>query len=215
MAGNGATALSAERIVDAALERIEVEGAEALTMRNVARALGATPMSLYRHIRDKAELEVRVVDRVLGGAAATDAEGDWRERVTSLHTGLRQVLLDRPAVGHLAIDCWARSRGRTRIQDRLYAILQDAGFSGPDVVIAADALELYTLGAICRDLSELALSATGESGLGSRVAYVDVDTTPHLVDYAVYLIRRDADVMFASGYAALLEGLEAALTRAM
>lgn len=211
MAENGAGALSTKRIVDAALERIEAEGAGALTMRNVARALGTTPMSLYRHVRDKAELELRVVDRVLEPVAEVDSSGDWRQRATGLHGELRRVLLERPAVGRLVLDCWARSRSRTRIQNRLFGILQEAGFSGPDVVIAADALELYALGAVCRDLSERSSDETS-AGPGGRVAYIDVDTTPNLVDYAVFLIRRDADVMFASGYAALLEGLEAALT---
>jgi AcrR family transcriptional regulator len=208
--GSGNT-LNAQRIVTAALERIEADGAAALTMRNVARSLGATPMSLYRHVRDKAELEALVVDRVLDGVADVAFEGDWRERAAALHGELRRVLLERPAVGRLVTERWAGSRGRTRIQDRLYGILREAGFSGPDVVIAADALELYTLGSICHDLTDTMRSERAGSG---RLAHIGMDATPNLVEYAVWLVKRDADVMFASGYAALLEGLEAALARA-
>lgn len=203
--------LNVNRIVTAALERIEADGAAALTMRNVARSLGATPMSLYRHVRDKAELESLVVDRVLDGVAAVELSGDWRERASALHGELRRVLLERPAVGRLVIDCWASSRGRTRIQDCLFGILQEAGFSGPDVVIAADALELYTLGSVCHDLTDA--SRADRSGAG-RLAHIDVESTPNLVEYAVYLVKRDAGVMFASGHAALLEGLESALVGA-
>jgi AcrR family transcriptional regulator len=204
--------LSMERVVTAALEQIEVNGAAALTMRNVAKALGATPMSLYRHVRDKAELEALVVDRVLEGVASVRLDGGWREKATALHGELRRVLLERPAAGRLVIDGWARSRGRIRIQDRLYGILQEAGFSGPDVVIAADALELYALGSICHDLADSSRPAGGGSDTG-RLAHVGTESTPNLVEYAVYLVKRDADVMFASGYAALVEGLEAVLAR--
>jgi AcrR family transcriptional regulator len=200
-----------ERVVTAALEQIEVNGAAALTMRNVARALDATPMSLYRHVRDKAELEALVVDRVLEGVASVRLEGGWREKATALHGELRRVLLERPAAGRLVIDGWARSRGRIRIQDRLYGVLQEAGFSGPDVVIAADALELYALGSICHDLADSTRRAGGSDT--GRLAHVGLEATPNLVEYAVYLVKRDADVMFASGYAALVEGLEAVLAR--
>ncbi len=180
--------LSAERIVSAALERVESDGAAALTMRNLARALGTTPMALYRHVRDKTELETLVVD---------------------LHLEVRRALLGRPAAGRLAVEHWARSRGRARVQDRLFGILRGAGFEGPDVVIVADALELFTLGSVCHDLAAASADAAGVG----RLAHVTVDLTPNLVDYSMYLARRDADVMFASGYAALLEGLEAALAR--
>lgn len=211
MAGDGgAGALNAERIVDEALERVDAEGVAGLTMRNLAKALGSTPMSLYRHVRDKAELEALLVDRVLEGVAAVGLEGDWRERAAGLHAELRRALLARPGLGRLALERWSRSRGRARIQDRLFGILQEAGFRGPDVVIAADALELFALGSISHDLSTL--DAGGSTATG-RLAHIGIETTPNLVDYSVYLIRRDPDVMFASGHAALLEGLEAALVR--
>jgi AcrR family transcriptional regulator len=203
--------LNAQRIVTAALERIEADGAAALTMRNVARSLGTTPMSLYRHVRDKAELEGLVVDRVLEGVADVELAGAWRERAAALHGELRRVMLERPAVGRLVIECWASSRGRTRIQDRLYGILQEAGFTGPDVVIAADALELFTLGSVCHDLAD---GSRAEGAGAGRLAHIGVESTPNLVEYAVYLVKRDSEVMFASGYAALLEGLEAALAGA-
>ena len=45
------------RIVDAALQLVEAEGFDALTMRRVAAALQTGPASLYAHVRDKAELD--------------------------------------------------------------------------------------------------------------------------------------------------------------
>jgi AcrR family transcriptional regulator len=45
------------RIVDAALQIVEAEGFEALTMRRVAAALQTGPASLYAHVRNKAELD--------------------------------------------------------------------------------------------------------------------------------------------------------------
>jgi len=202
--------LSTSRIVDTALDLIAADGGE-LTMRNLARALGATPMSLYRHVRDKADLETLIADRILEDVDTTLPPGDWREQAAALHGELRRVLLARPAVGRLVTAGWVSARGRTRLQDRLYGVLREAGFRGPDVVIAADALELFTLGSICHDLSDIARAA--DPAVPGRLAHVTADGTPNLVEYAVFLARRDAGVLFASGYAALLEGLDAALVR--
>ncbi|MDX3384621.1 helix-turn-helix domain containing protein [Streptomyces niveiscabiei] len=44
------------RIVEAARRVLEEEGVEALSMRRIAREVGATPMALYHHVRDKDEL---------------------------------------------------------------------------------------------------------------------------------------------------------------
>src|SRR5512134_2667554 len=48
--------LDRTQIVAAALRIVDEEGAEALTLRRLAETLGVTAMSLYWHVRDKAEL---------------------------------------------------------------------------------------------------------------------------------------------------------------
>lgn len=49
-------ALSAERIVQAAVELADAEGLDAVSMARVAERLGAGTMSLYRHVSNKDEL---------------------------------------------------------------------------------------------------------------------------------------------------------------
>ena len=44
---------TAERIAAAARELLDREGAEAVTMRRVAKAVGITPMALYRHFPNR------------------------------------------------------------------------------------------------------------------------------------------------------------------
>ena len=52
--------LSRDEIVDAALELVAVSGLEALNMARLAETVGASPMALYWHIRNKAELVAEV-----------------------------------------------------------------------------------------------------------------------------------------------------------
>src|SRR5512134_425326 len=48
--------LDRAQIVAAALRIVDAEGSDALTLRRLAETLGVTAMSLYWHVRDKAEL---------------------------------------------------------------------------------------------------------------------------------------------------------------
>jgi AcrR family transcriptional regulator len=61
--------IDAGQIVDAAVSVIDESGIEACTMRTVADRLGVTPMSIYRHISDKADLLARIPESLLGPVA--------------------------------------------------------------------------------------------------------------------------------------------------
>lgn len=73
--------LSRATIVRAAVEIADTEGAEALTMRRIATALGSsTPMSLYRYVGSKDGLVDLVLDEVYGEIhLPANAPDDWRE----------------------------------------------------------------------------------------------------------------------------------------
>ena len=58
--------LSLGRIVAAALALGDAEGLAAVSMSRVAKALGFTPMSLYRHVGSKEELLLHMQDRAVG-----------------------------------------------------------------------------------------------------------------------------------------------------
>src|SRR5690554_3028342 len=48
--------LSRERVVEAAVELAEEQGLQAVSLRQVARRLGVTPMALYWHVENKDDL---------------------------------------------------------------------------------------------------------------------------------------------------------------
>ncbi|MFZ0214585.1 MAG: TetR/AcrR family transcriptional regulator C-terminal domain-containing protein [Candidatus Dormiibacterota bacterium] len=74
--------LNAERVVEAGIRVADLEGLSALSMRRVAAEVGAATMSLYRHVEDKEDLVVRMLDVVFRAwhppAAPPDA---WRPRL--------------------------------------------------------------------------------------------------------------------------------------
>jgi len=68
-------ATTAEKIVRAAHRLFDREGAEAVTMRRVAEAVGITPMAIYRHFPDRDALLKRVSDDSFEAVAQ-----EWAQR---------------------------------------------------------------------------------------------------------------------------------------
>lgn len=58
--------LTGTALADAAVEILDGEGPEALSMRRVAELLGVAQSSLYGHVRGRDDLRDLALDRVLG-----------------------------------------------------------------------------------------------------------------------------------------------------
>jgi AcrR family transcriptional regulator len=71
----------AERIVAAAITVADAEGLAALSMRRVAAELGAAPMSLYRHVADKDDLVLQMMNAVFARTRLPDPPDGWRARL--------------------------------------------------------------------------------------------------------------------------------------
>ncbi|MEU6989920.1 helix-turn-helix domain-containing protein [Streptomyces sp. NPDC046465] len=85
-------------IVATARRILETEGVSALSMRRVAKEVGATPMALYHHVRDKDELLMLT----LAGTAATvprpELPADPRDRLLAVSVHMHGILAGMPWV---------------------------------------------------------------------------------------------------------------------
>ncbi len=76
------TPMAPDRIVAAAIRVADAEGLAALSMRRVAAEIGAAPMSLYRHVADKDDLVVQMMNTVFARTELPDPPPDgWRARL--------------------------------------------------------------------------------------------------------------------------------------
>jgi DNA-binding transcriptional regulator YhcF (GntR family)/AcrR family transcriptional regulator len=89
--------LTAARIVATAVAVADTEGLAAVSMRRVAAELGVATMSLYRHVADKDDLLVRMMDAVLARwPFPADPPDDWRERLALAGRKLWEVFRRHP-----------------------------------------------------------------------------------------------------------------------
>ena len=94
----------------AALDIIDQDGLEGLSVELVARALGVKAPSLYYHFRDKAELLAEVARYVLldlGPAVGGEAT-DWDEAMVGVCLATRRTLLKHPKAAPLLLQFFPR-----------------------------------------------------------------------------------------------------------
>lgn len=84
--GPGSTTLTRDRVLAVAVRIADREGLAALTMRRLAGALKVAPMSLYRHVAGRDELEILMVRAVFrGNPLPRPMPAGWRERLETVY----------------------------------------------------------------------------------------------------------------------------------
>jgi len=157
--GNGK--ITRELVLATALELIDREGADALSMRRLGAALGRDPMILYRHAPAKATLLDGVVETVLAQLKVDPADPDWTAQLRDVardyralalaHPNVVPLLVTRPLATPLAL----RPRGTLRPLEDILTLLTRAGFSGPDALHIYRAFFGFVNGHILNELQEL------------------------------------------------------------
>ena len=89
------TPLRREDVLAAALDLLDAEGLDALTMQKLAASLHVQTGALYWHFDSKRAVVDAMAERLAAGVGGPGATGDgtWNEQLTQLGMGLRKALL--------------------------------------------------------------------------------------------------------------------------
>src|SRR5687768_7990550 len=95
---SGGPPLSLERIVATAIDLLDAQGVDGLTMRRLADRLGSGAMSLYWHVGNKEQVFDLALDSVLEyrAGAPLDQSDDWREEIVHMLEDWRAIMLRHP-----------------------------------------------------------------------------------------------------------------------
>jgi len=153
--------LTRERLVEAALQLINQEGLEALSMRALADRLEVKAASLYWHVRDRRELLELLAESILDGVGRPRRGAGWRQGVMATSEALRRRVSAQKDADRILLEVpgsLARSDGFRTITTHL----QSAGLQAGE---AADvAMMVMTLGIASRSPEEaVAFDRTGAS----------------------------------------------------
>lgn len=223
---SGQPTLSREQIVRAAIELLDADGADGLSMRRLGTRLGSGATSLYWHVAHKDELLELAVDEVLGEVYVPESgDTSWRTGASIVASQMRSMLLRHPwVIGLLGVRP-NLGPNAMRMGERTVALLTAAGFAGAEVVHVSAMLTSQAIGSATM---VSAVTATSRRS-GRTVAEMVQDVEPHLQQVAANhpeydRWRRDNeeamrdveslwDESFRFGLDRLLDGLEAWLSR--
>jgi AcrR family transcriptional regulator len=137
--------ISRRKALEVALEIIDSDGLDALSIRRLATALGVNGASLYHHFSGKEDIVVGAVDLALAEVRVVGEPGaSWRQWLPENARTLRHALLAHPAL--LPVVVAARSHGLgARLLDASAARLMGDGVPSAVVMPLLDALAAFAI----------------------------------------------------------------------
>jgi AcrR family transcriptional regulator len=207
------TPLTRERVLQAAMQLADEGGEEALTMRNVGKALGVEAMSLYNHVANKEDVVDGLVDLVFAELEVPEpGAADWRAAMRGRALSIREALnRHRWAVGRME----GRLRpghATLRHHDASMGCLREAGFPFRDAVHALSVQDAYVYGFALQEKNlpfERAEEVSEVMEVQARHV-PEMEAFPYLVEVATQMASAGYDYAaeFAFGLDLILDALE-------
>ncbi|MGW1743377.1 TetR/AcrR family transcriptional regulator [Nocardia sp. NPDC001965] len=148
-------------VLSAAVEIVDRDGVDGLSMRRLAEAVGRDPMVIYRHLPNKAAVLDGVAEVVIS-ALSVDAEAsDWVAEVRRVAREFRGVALAHPRVvpllvtRPLATPLGLRPPAVVRPLEDMLALLTRVGYTEVDALHIYRALFGFLYGHVLNELQEI------------------------------------------------------------
>lgn len=195
--------LSRARIISAALRVVERDGVEVLTMRRLADEIGTAPMSLYRHVADKREVLMELLEAV--SRQITDrplpASSDPGSRLVETVVEVYRVLEANRWVVQAVLAVEELPPSALRLSEHMFAAMRVAGLDERTAAAAHAAIWHYTWGHVFfGHLSATSARAYAGQEPAGRARYEEL---AHVMPAMLELETQD---IFRDGLEAMVDG---------
>jgi AcrR family transcriptional regulator len=225
-AGAGRGALDRRRVLGAAIEFIDRQGLQALTMRRLGAHLGVEAMALYRYVPGRENLLDGVVEAVIDELYGDPdvhlaASHGWQDYLQRLAHGVRRIALAHPEVFPLVATRppaapWVRPPLRSlRWVESFLDALIDSGFTEASAVAAYRSYSSFLLGHLLLEVSQKGVKIGPEDqpeGVPEAAASTDLSEYPTVVRLEELLSLDESAAEFEEALENLLGRLEVVLT---
>lgn len=158
--------LTRERLVAAALELINEEGLEGLSMRALADRLQVRAASLYWHVRDRRELLELLADGILEGVSRPRHRATWRDTVLAIGDALGKAVASQQDANRVLLEV-PEALARSETYAELESQLQAAGLQPAE---AGEVALMVMTRVITAPVSTEKLVASGAHGEPASIA---------------------------------------------
>ncbi|MFH8798124.1 TetR/AcrR family transcriptional regulator [Streptomyces sp. NPDC017936] len=172
--------LGRDVIVRTALEILDRDGLDALTMRRVAKELDTGPASLYVYVANRDDLMAAMLDEALTRVVPA-SEGTWREQLHALAAAAIEAMSRHEGLAAVALGAIPTGDNALLVLDRMLALLKQGGLDDTTAAWAVDLLWLHIAAAATEQSAYDARGADEESSIGAadrRYASLPADRYP-------------------------------------
>ncbi|MBT2418599.1 TetR/AcrR family transcriptional regulator C-terminal domain-containing protein [Streptomyces sp. ISL-22] len=149
--------LNREQIVRAAIELLDAEGIEGLSMRKLGQRLGSAATAMYWHVGNKENLLVLAADEVWSEVRLPDvAMVGWRTAARELMYAARELCDRHRWLVRVITSYAAAGEGLARFQERAYETFEAAGFRDADLDWAVSTPFMFVTGLAIMSSSDAA-----------------------------------------------------------
>lgn len=138
--------LSRQKIIDEAIRMADKDGLDKVSMRKLADNLDVEAMSLYHHIKNKADLIAEMVDAVVPSIAPLDQCDDWKDAISKRADIMRSTLVAHPWAAHEFVSGLNVGPNMLKYVDTTIGYLLAAGFSYKMADYAWHTIDSYIYG---------------------------------------------------------------------
>ena len=209
--------LTRERVLRAALDFVDANGLEALSIRKLGAELGVQAMSLYTHVDSKDALLDGLVEAMWQELdLPPGGEADWREAVRSMASSLRDMIRRHPAAAPLLASRRILPTHALEVLDAYLQVLRRAGFTEDRALEVLRVVQVYAQGHALAEVSwgirgqDPAIPDDDIARLRWVADMVPRDAPDRLLRTAVqYCARCDMNHQFTVGLDLIIRSLEA------
>ncbi|HEU5474870.1 MAG TPA: TetR/AcrR family transcriptional regulator C-terminal domain-containing protein [Actinophytocola sp.] len=202
--------LSRDLIVRTAVELIERDGVNAISMRRLAAELGSGAMSLYNHVPNKSALLDAVAEHILAELELdADPSVDWREAARSMARGFREVAGRYPRSVMVVASRQLNTTVGLRPVELALATARAAGFDGQAAVQVMRAVVNYVLGCLVHEASLTEARWAADAAPRLDEAALDAAGLVNVRELLPALVEHDSEADFEFGLELLISALDA------
>jgi AcrR family transcriptional regulator len=200
--------LSRKLVVAAAGAIVQRESVDALTMRRVALELGSSPMAIYRHVRDRDELLILLLDQLAADLPRPRFSSEPRARLQEACRAMRDGLAQHPWVVDVLAAGDLIAPSILWLMEEIVSAFVACGLSHTQAADGYRAVWQFMVGELIvrRGLDRMATLGRPPFVL-QVLTSVDPKTLPTLAALAPHWVRARERDTFDIGLEALLDGL--------
>jgi AcrR family transcriptional regulator len=200
--------LTREAIVEAAIDVLDEEGLDGLTMRRVADELGAGAASLYWHISDKEQLINLILDRIMGELELPEPDPEhWEEQLRWFAHAGRDMYRRHRDVAVASLGRVPMGPNLVRIAEWLLGLMHSAGIPTRAASWFTDVFALVGAAQAAEDHIARTGAAPMLEAMGQYLAALSPTVFPNIAAVGEDMISGDADERFEFAIDLLLRGL--------